>query len=272
VLGDFVMPDNLTRLVFELQTTGSPVLIVSPHLDDGIFSAGALLAHLAHYCPVTVLTVFTAAAPPPFWGLAARRQMHDLGVTDAEALFEDRRAEDISVLKGIGAAWVHLGLRDALFRRVGEAAMGPPGTGWQPTYPTFRFHAGRGRIAPSDAGLAAKVRVRVDEVVQARKTEVVFAPLGVGRHVDHLITRWAVQLLELPTVYYSDFPYSETAEPDNSFIRNKALAPHPWLSGRDENTSRMAGYKTQFPGLFPNGAPTRPEIYWISTKDSMTDA
>src|ERR1700757_4655329 len=85
--------DRLTQLVGEIQDAGSAVMFVSPHLDDAVLSCGALLAHLARTCPVTVLTIFSSAAPPAKWGLAARKTLRDLGVTDAEALFEERRAE-----------------------------------------------------------------------------------------------------------------------------------------------------------------------------------
>jgi LmbE family N-acetylglucosaminyl deacetylase len=266
------MPDQLTRLVQEMHGTGSAVVVVSPHLDDAVLSCGALLTQLARRCPVTVLTVFTAAAQLP-WSLAARSQLRALGVADAEVLFEQRRAEDHAVLAEVGAAVVHLGLRDALFRRVGEAAGGPPGPGRRPAYPTFRFHAGRGRVARSEAGLPAEVGALVGEVVRASGAGVVFAPLGIGRHVDHLITRRAARGLGARTIYYSDFPYSETAVPDPGFVRRAALVTHPWLSGRAENANRIAGYRTQVPGLFPHGmVPTRPEIYWIPAKDSAAAA
>jgi hypothetical protein len=102
---------------------------------------------------------------------------------------------------------------------------------------------------------------------------VVLAPLGIGRHVDHLITRGAAAELTLPVVYYSDFPYSRTAGPDEGFVRGAGLVPHQWLSGRAENASRIAGYRTQFAGLFPGGTvPTWPEVYWIAASSSATAA
>ena len=272
MIPDQVIPDQLTRLVREIEIARSAVVMLSPHLDDAVLSCGALLAHLACWCPVTVVTVFTAAAPPP-WSLPARRQLRAAGVADAEVLFEQRRAEDTAVLAEVGAAGVHLGLRDALFRRVGEAAAGPPGAGRRWAYPTFRFDAARGRVASADAGLPAEVGARIGEVIQASGAQLVFAPLGIGRHVDHLITRGAVQGLGPRTVYYSDFPYSERALPDPGFIRRAALVPHPWLPGRTENANRIAGYRTQLPGLFPHGTiPTRPEIYWTGANDSATAA
>jgi hypothetical protein len=104
--------------------------------------------------------------------------------------------------------------------------------------------------------------------------DLVLAPLGVGRHVDHLITRRAARELGRPirTVYYSDFPYSQTARPESDFIARAGLVPHPWLAGRAENASRIAGYRTQFAGLFRDGTvPTCPEIYWVAANDSTTD-
>ena len=114
---------------------------------------------------------------------------------------------------------------------------------------------------------------RVGEIARASEAGVLFAPLGIGRHVDHLITRRAAQELgrPIPIVYYSDFPYSQTAAPEPGFIQRAGLAPHPWLSGRAENASRIAGYRTQFAGLFGDGTvPTRPEIYWVAANDSAT--
>jgi LmbE family N-acetylglucosaminyl deacetylase len=252
--------DRLSRLLAEATGPGSAVLVMSPHLDDAVLSCGALLAHLADRHPITVATVFTAAAPPP-WSLPARRQLRALGGVGAEDFFAQRRAEDRDVLAGIGAEAVHLGFRDALFRR------GRRG----PAYPTFRFDAARGRVASCDARLAAEVGARVAEIARASQAGLIFAPLGVGRHVDHLITRRAAGELGRPirTVYYSDFPYSQTATPDPGFVQDAGLVPHPWLAGRAENANRIAGYRTQFAGLFRDGTvPTCPEIYWVGANDS----
>jgi LmbE family N-acetylglucosaminyl deacetylase len=269
--GISLINDHLARFVGQLQDAGAGVLFVSPHLDDAVFSCGALLARLARTCPVTVVSVFTAAAPPARSGLAARKQLRGVGGIGAEAHFAERRAEDIAVLEQAGAAWVHLGFRDALFRRVGEAPAGPPGRG-RAAYPTFRFHAGRGRIAPSDAGLAEEAGARIACVMRAIGAATVFGPLGVGRHVDHVITRRAVTGLGARTVYFSDFPYSQKQRPDGRFVQGASLAPYPWTDGRAENARRIAGYRTQVPGMFPHGVPISPEVYWIPANDSATAA
>lgn len=272
------MSDLLGRLLCDMDEAGSAVLVLSPHLDDAVWSCGALLAHLAPRHRITVVTAFTAASPRP-WSLPARRHLRAVGVTDAEALFTRRRSEDRQVLAGLGVEVVHLGFRDALFRRAGDTPGGRAGPGRRPrrpgwpAYPTFRFDAARGRIASCDARLPAEVSARTGEIAQAGVARLVFAPLGVGRHIDHLITRRAARDLGLRIVYYSDFPYSETAVPDPGFVRREGLIPHPWLRGRAENADRIAGYQTQFPGLFPDGTvPIGPETYWIPASDSATVA
>jgi len=230
-----------------------------------VLSCGALLTELARTGPVTVMTVFTSALPPARWALAARKDLRNLGISDAVSYFKDRRAEDIAVLKEAGASWVHLGFTDALFRRVGETNGKDTG---RAAYPTFRFDASVGRIASSDADLAAKVGVMVRETAAASKAMAVFAPLGIGRHVDHVITRNAVATSGIDAVYYSDFPYSQYRKPNARFIRNASLQPFTWLKGRAENANLMAGYKTQFEALFPHGVPVSPETYWIRAAGS----
>src|SRR5581483_10649984 len=189
---------------------------------------------------ITVASVFTTAAPPP-WSLPARRALRALGTGDAEELFGRRRAEDLEVLADLGATAVHLGFTDALFRRT---------PGGRPAYRTFRFDAARGRVAGCDAGLAAEVGARFRAVARDHRADVLLAPLGIGRHVDHVIGRRAVAGLGLRCVYYSDFPYSRTAWPEAGSVRG--LVPYPWITGRAENARRIAGYRTQFAGLFPD--------------------
>jgi LmbE family N-acetylglucosaminyl deacetylase len=257
--------DKLTKLVGEIKDAGSAVMFVSPHLDDAVLSCGALLAELARTNSVTVLTVFSAARPPAKWAPSARNELRNHGADDAEKYFEDRRAEDIAALKEVGASWLHLGFTDAPFRRVGETAGKDTG---RAAYPSFHFQIARGRIASSDAALAAKVGARVGEAVSANGVTTVFAPLGLGRHVDHLITRNAAVASGIDAVYYSDFPYSETAKPSARFVRKASLQPSTWLHGRAENVNLIAKYKSQVDGLFPSGIPISPETYWIRATDS----
>jgi LmbE family N-acetylglucosaminyl deacetylase len=259
-MGTLKAGDKLAQVVGEIKDAGSAVMFVSPHLDDAVLSCGALLTQLARTNSVTVLTVFSSARPPAKWAPSARNELRNHGAADAMTYFEDRRAEDIAALTEVGAKWIHLGFTDAPFRRVGETAGKDNG---RAAYPSFHLNIARGWIARSDATLAAKVGVKVREAVSANEVTAVFAPLGTGRHVDHLITRNAVAASGIDAVYYSDFPYSETAKPSASFVRKASLQPYTWLDGRAENVNLIAKYETQVDGLFPQGIPVSPETYWI---------
>jgi LmbE family N-acetylglucosaminyl deacetylase len=265
-MGALKASDKLAQVVGEIKDAGSAVMFVSPHLDDAVLSCGALLTHLARTNSVTELTVFSAARPPAKWAPSARNELRNHAAADAMKYFEDRRAEDIEALKEAGATWIHLGFTDAPFRRVGETTGQDTG---RAAYPSFHLHIARGWIAPSDAALAGKVGAKVREAASANEVTTVFAPLGAGRHVDHLITRNAMMAAGIDAVYYSDFPYSQTAKPSASFVRKASLQPGTWLTGRAENVNLIAKYKTQVDGLFPHCIPVSPETYWIRVTDSV---
>src|SRR3984885_15905401 len=114
--------DKLNQLVGEIKDAGSPVIFVSPHLDDAVLSCGALLTQLARTNSVTVLTVFSSARPPAKWAPSARNELRNHGATDAMSYFEARRAEDMAALQEVGASWIHLGFTHAPFLRGGGEA------------------------------------------------------------------------------------------------------------------------------------------------------
>jgi LmbE family N-acetylglucosaminyl deacetylase len=255
-----VVLENLLRHV---ASSGRPCLVISPHLDDAALSAGAWLSALAQVCPVTVATVFSAAAPEPHSWIAdwvVRKN----GYQDAAPLYEARRAEDSQVLGDLGLTALHLGLPDAIFRRT---AIGR----WSiPNYPTLKYDAMSGRIARADRTLAAEIAGQLGSLIAQHDPALVVGPLGIGRHVDHLIVRDAVRIASTHDsagrafVYVSDQPYALTATQDPSFVRAAGLTPHSWTEGREQATAALAGYRTQIPILYPDGViPAVPEVIWV---------
>jgi LmbE family N-acetylglucosaminyl deacetylase len=239
-----------------------PCLVLSPHLDDAVLSCCALLSSIGSRTRVIVATVFTAVDGRT-WSIPARRFLRTCGTADAHALYADRRVEDVAVVNGLGMDHLHLGYVDALFRRCG---------GWGPrgrlaVYPTFRFDAQVGRVARADDALAAALDARLAQLVDDVRPGCVVAPLGVGRHVDHLLVRDAARRLASTTgvrvVHYSDFPYAVAHGPDSHYVRRWNLAPQLWTQGRERVAEVIVGYRSQFDGLFPDGVvPLRPEVYW----------
>ncbi len=256
-------------------------LVLSPHLDDAVLSCGGLLdAHPAGP-RATVVTVFTDAAPPP-WTWAARSFLRASGFADAESLYDARRREDLQVLAQLGVDGRHLGQPDALFRRrvlpgPGESAAARTGEPhprrpWPAElahrYPTYRFDIALGRIARADHRLADSLAEQVLELLQQTGSRLLLAPLGVGRHVDHLLVRQAglvaAERSGTPIAFYSDFPYHLSARPDPAFVAGHDLRPVAVHVRGTRKEALVRGYRTQVSGLFPAGEiPAVPELFWL---------
>ena len=90
--------------------------VLSPHLDDAVLSCGALMNHARTETSVTVVTFFTEGAAPPYT-YSVDVISTNAGDRTANSLFLARRAEDQAVLEGAGISYVHVGLKEILFRR-----------------------------------------------------------------------------------------------------------------------------------------------------------
>jgi hypothetical protein len=211
-----------------------------------------------------VVTVFTEAAPGPHTR-AARSFLRQCAASGAEELFAERRREDVEVVEAAGGATaVHLGRRDALFRtRRAPAALGRVLPELVHRYPTFRFDIARGRVAGAERDLACRIAAQVDALAAGSGAEVVLCPLGVGRHVDHVLVRSVGPELGRRIVYYADFPYALHSAPDPAFLAAHGL--QRWVSPDDpvEKRKLIEGYRTQVDALFPGGqVPPRAEEYY----------
>ncbi|MEU0201162.1 MULTISPECIES: PIG-L family deacetylase [unclassified Streptomyces] len=255
---------------------GTPLVVLSPHLDDAVLSCGALMAHAVGRTTVRVATFFTEAGAPPYT-LSGRRYLRLTGQLDAERLYLDRRAEDEDVLGRLGVDWVHLGLTDGLFRRKPTASerrrdrmrrvLPEPSH----IYPTYRLHLATGRISPYDAGTLSRARVVLEKLASAPQT-ILLAPSGVGRHVDHVLVRTAAELSGRRVVYYSDFPYNQQHRLDPRFVTRNELAGVEWSRGLAAKAALVRGYRSQAPALFPGGRiPEVPEVYLLA-RGGRTDS
>ena len=252
------VPEGVARVLHD----GRPAVFVSPHLDDAVLSCAALMRAVAARAPVTVVTAFSEAGPLPHTR-AARSFLRQCGSgPDAGALFTARRREDVDVLDGLGVRHVHLGHPDALFRRRRDPSgllrrVGRLLPELDHRYPTFRFDIGLGRVSRGDRALLTRV---TDEVADLARDAVVFAPLGVGRHVDHLLARAVGE--HLGAVLYADFPYT-VRDPAAEAVAAGGRRPWAWADDLAARRPGIAGYRTQVDALFPDGEiPLRPETYY----------
>ncbi|MEJ2885881.1 PIG-L deacetylase family protein [Actinomycetospora aeridis] len=244
---------------------GEALLFLSAHLDDAVLSCGGLMAAVVDQHPLLVVTIFSEASPPPHTR-AARTFLRQCGAPNAATLFAERRAEDRAVLDGLGARVEHLGEVDALFRRRGvpgplHAAERLPELVHR--YPTYRFDIALGRVSRGDRKIVDDVTPRVRALADEVGARTVFCPVGVGRHVDHLLTRRIGEALGLRVIHYSDFPYDLTHPTDPAFLAGHGAARRAFADGTADRERLVRGYTTQVDALFGDGTiPATPEVYY----------
>ncbi|BCW84304.1 hypothetical protein NicSoilE8_19770 [Arthrobacter sp. NicSoilE8] len=246
----------------------APWLFLSPHLDDAVLSCGALIEAQAGGREIIVATLFTEATPGPHTR-AARSFLRQCTHSGALDLFEARKTEDNKVLTEMGARPLHMGGVDALFRRrrlprIGNPAWGRVRPGLPHRYPTFRFDVALGRISHVEKALINRLQGDVAELMALTGAELLFCPVGVGKHVDHLITREAGMAHQQNLVLYSDFPYDLVSGPDTSRLDRLGYVPWSWDRGLASKQGRIRQYATQAGSLFPGGKiPPRAETYFV---------
>ena len=255
----------------------SRLIVLSPHLDDAVLSCGALMNHARTKTSVTVVTFFTEGGEPPYT-YGARRYLRKSGKRDANSLFIARRAEDQAVLEGAGISYVHVGLKEILFRRRERPLLNqfPWASRLIPelayAYPTFRHHVIRGDISPVDLSTIRHVLDTIYQFSQESST-LFLAPLGVGGHKDHIIVRTAAELSRKRVAYYSDFPYNTRYSVDLSFVQRNSLMQTTWSRDIAAKLPLIRAYRTQVDNLFSEGKiPVVPETYLLPKQQEISSA
>ena len=213
---------------------------LSPHLDDAALSCGGAIArHCSAGDRVLVVTICTAAPPPggPFSDFAAA--MHRRwGLSAAEAV-QARLHEDSLAMEHLGADSMWVGMFDAIYRqpeayRSNETLFGAPLAG-DPLLPA----------------LQAFIRTLRSRIPRAT----LYAPLGVGDHVDHQITHVAARASAGDEIaFYEDVPY--VIKPGTLERRMQALGDSfvPSTIDIDASLARkigaVAAYASQINELF----------------------
>jgi len=229
-------------------------IFVSPHLDDAVLSCGGGIARLVRArVPVTVVTVVTAdqALGTPLSSLA-RRNHASWAVGDQP--FEVRRAEDLAALQLLGADAEHLAMLDAMYRRSPSGA---------PLYADSLSAP-----APDDVG---RFLPQLESALRAwglaaRPEASVFCPTGTGGHVDHALTRQAVERIVKPDsiVHYEEYPYVSRPNASATTDRGSENSPaHTLTLSPEELQARIdaiACYVSQLRGLFPSQSERLSEI------------
>jgi LmbE family N-acetylglucosaminyl deacetylase len=243
-----------------------PCYFVSPHFDDAVLSAGDLLAYLSKSTKVTVVNVFTKAGN--YNTLSAKRFLSLSGkYKDASKLFVDRDNEDSITLANLPIKRINFNFIDALWRRCQGGLSRKLFTKIVPeigsVYPTYRLHVASGRINKEDSKLIIRLTKKLKKVVRENHA-IVFCPMGVGNHVDHLITKIVCEERFKNICFWLDFPYSEKRVTGRSQPKNNSLKSFKFKNNFTIKEKLVRSYKTQFKGLFPkNKVNLVPETYYL---------
>ena len=245
---------------------GTPVVVLSPHLDDAVLWCGGLMTYAVSRTSVTVVTIFTEGGRAPY-ARPARRYLRRAGERDAEVLYQRRRAQDRAALEPLGITCVHAGLTEALFRRRPATPSRSP---LAHVYPFYRAHVTSGRIVAADAGSLREVREIIHRVVGSGLS-LVLAPLGVGGHVDRILVRTAAQNSGAQVAYYRDGPGNRRDPAAESFIYRHDLVETRWPEPAEARADPIGTDGSHAGQPFRGAGHTfAPEVYFSAARPAAT--
>ncbi|NTU86038.1 MAG: PIG-L family deacetylase [Chloroflexales bacterium] len=223
-------------------------IVLSPHLDDAALSCGGMIAGLvASGQPVLVVNICSGspavgASHSPF-----AEALHARWGLPADEAVRLRLAEDETALETLGADSYQLDQLDAIYR-MPEAYGSEDGL--------------FGAVAPGDP-LAESLRPQLAALAARLPAAIIYAPLGVGHHVDHQVAHAAADALArsgASVAFYEDFPYvtrDGALEARLAELGGAALFM-PMVTGIDRALPRKIGaiesYQSQIGVLFSNNA------------------
>lgn len=241
-------------------------IFVSPHLDDAMLSAGGLIQYLSKKTKIVIVNVFTESSDER-QTLSAWKFVKDMGYKKPSVLFKERRKEDKQAFFGMGIEPINLGFPDALWRKkkgLVAQMFGKVLPEFEHMYPTYRFHMTTGKVANADKVTKEAVTKKLQKIVNLENDPLMFAPLGVGGHVDHCLVRdVCTEAFPNRVIYWSDFPYN--ARENNEGVPPNGCVRLEFPVKYSVKKSLIRAYKTQVSGLFPGGIiPDHREIFFTA--------
>jgi LmbE family N-acetylglucosaminyl deacetylase len=238
----------LLELIPSISPPAAPRLVViEPHMDDAVLSAGGRLLHRRGKCGITILSVVKRSN---FTSYLTRNR----GALSVEEVTELRQKEAALAAKVIGAESRCLEWIDAPLRLI-------PSQRWSAT--VFRQFAKNPqafvKIFPNSAEVSLLAGQLSDAAKQLRPDEL-WIPMGLGDHIDHRTTRDAClrMLAESPEAFaavsvcmYEDIPYvSAKLVGHDRQIRNAFAACGTRLIPMREDISDVFAEKVRLATLY----------------------
>jgi len=188
-------------------------IYLSPHLDDAALSCGGQIFQQTQAGQRVLIVTVTAGDPAVSTVSAYAQSLHSRWelVVDAVAA---RRQEDIAANQVLGADTLHWSVPDCIYRYHPET-----GAPFYVSDPDIF-----GEVNPAELSLINELAQQIAVLPAA---DHVYAPLTIGHHVDHQLTRAAAELAvgAQRLVYYEDYPYAEKPGALEQVIAGQQL---PW--------------------------------------------
>ena len=180
-------------------TTSHRHIFLSPHFDDVVYSCGGTLGvQVSVGLRPLVITVFGGIPQETNVSPYALDNHRRMGFSqDVNAVISTRRREDAAAMELLGVDYLWLDYPDAIYRG------NPASYTSDSQLMGGEVHAGDRWIDEELAETLVSLRKRLPDTVW-------YAPLGVGRHVDHqLVCSAADRLTQMGAKVnlYEDFPY-----------------------------------------------------------------
>jgi LmbE family N-acetylglucosaminyl deacetylase len=207
---------------------------ISPHLDDVAFSCGGLVWEQAHRGQMIAIWTICAGDPPPDPLSGFAQSLHERWGVGREAVLQ-RRSEDMRACQRMGADWQHFSIPDCIYRK-------SPVSG-QALYTSEEGLFGE--IHPEEQELVERVRQMLATRLPVGAKLV--CPLGLGRHVDHRLTRAAAERTGRALWYYADYPYvqRESAQVEEKTVGMSGEAVHLSEAGLEAWVDAAGAYTSQ---------------------------
>lgn len=198
-------------------------IFLSPHFDDVVYSCGGTLGvQVSCGLRPLVITVFASApsANVPLSAYATQMQRGwEMGTLSASEAVNQRRKEDAAALDFLQADYLWLDYTDAIYRG-------------NPAYYTRDEQLIGGEVNTNDLWIDQHLAEDLLTLQERLPDAVWYAPLGIGRHVDHQIVCSAADRLAQRGVkvnFYEDFPYVLTEGAREARLQELGLALEPAL-------------------------------------------
>lgn len=213
-------------------------VFLSPHLDDAVFSAAGLILDLKKKKnDIFIVSVFTSFGERPI-STDAQVSLLKSGCIRLSSFGKLRMREDDAAMRALGVPFIRLGFVDAGFRKTTDRSF---------IYPTFKQLFSGSQVA--EPKLFKNILQSLTGVL--RPNDVIYAPLGIGNHPDHILVREATQTITRNVLFWADLPYAcnlRTPLPDREEWTH-AITITPSAA----KTTVASMYRSQFFQCFPKG-------------------